>query len=99
MMNRLDEKVAVVTGGASGMGLSTVMRFLEEGAAVVIADFNQTTGTVAVEQAISLGYEGKVSFIKTDVASEADIVAMLDEAVSRCAVQQRRRWWRDWPID
>jgi len=65
------------------MGLSTVMRFLEEGAAVVIADFNQTTGTVAVEQAISLGYEGKVSFIKTDVASEADIVAMLDEAVSR----------------
>ena len=43
MMNRLDEKVAVVTGGASGMGLSTVVRFLEEGAAVVIADFNETT--------------------------------------------------------
>jgi NAD(P)-dependent dehydrogenase (short-subunit alcohol dehydrogenase family) len=59
MMNRLDEKVAVVTGGASGMGLSTVVRFLEEGAAVVIADFNETTGTAAVEKAISLGYEKK----------------------------------------
>ena len=82
-MNKLDEKVAVVTGGASGMGLSTVVRFLEEGAAVVIADFNETTGAAAVEKAISLGYEGRVSFIKTDVASEADIVAMLDDAVNR----------------
>ena len=82
-MNRLNEKVAVVTGGASGMGLSTVIRFLEEGASVVIADFNETTGTAAVEQANGLGYETSVSFIKTDVASEPDIVAMLDEAVSR----------------
>ncbi|MGV0034605.1 MAG: SDR family NAD(P)-dependent oxidoreductase [Candidatus Azotimanducaceae bacterium WSBS_2022_MAG_OTU7] len=83
MMNRLDKKVAVVTGGASGMGLSTVMRFLEEGASVVIADFNATTGTAVVEEATRLGYEGRISFIKTDVASEPDIVAMLDEAVSR----------------
>ena len=83
MMNRLNEKVAVVTGGASGMGLSTVIRFLEEGASVVIADFNETTGTAAVEQANRLGYETSVSFIKTDVASESDIVAMLDEAVTR----------------
>ncbi|MEO2182591.1 MAG: SDR family oxidoreductase [bacterium] len=82
MMKRLNEKVAVVTGGASGMGLSTVIRFLEEGASVVIADFNETTGVAAVEQANRLGYEGAVSFIKTDVASEPDIVAMLDEAVS-----------------
>ena len=83
MMNRLNEKVAVVTGGASGMGLSTVIRFLEEGASVVIADFNETTGVAAVEQANRLGYDGAVSFIKTDVASEPDIVAMLDEAVNR----------------
>ena len=82
-MNRLNEKVAVVTGGASGMGLSTVIRFLEEGASVVIADFNETTGVAAVEQANRLGYDGAVSFIKTDVASEPDIVAMLDEAVNR----------------
>ncbi|MGV0036434.1 MAG: SDR family NAD(P)-dependent oxidoreductase [Candidatus Azotimanducaceae bacterium WSBS_2022_MAG_OTU7] len=83
MMNRLDKKVAVVTGGASGMGLSTAIRFLEEGASVVIADFNETTGTAVVEEATRQGYEGRISFIKTDVASEPDIVAMLDEAVSR----------------
>ena len=82
-MKRLNEKVAVVTGGASGMGLSTVIRFLEEGASVMIADFNATNGTAAVEEAIRQGHDGRVSFIKTDVASEADIVAMLEEAASR----------------
>ena len=56
-MGEMDGKVAVVTGGASGMGLSTVIRFLEEGASVVIADFNETTGAAAVEQANGLGYE------------------------------------------
>ncbi|HIL80076.1 MAG TPA: SDR family NAD(P)-dependent oxidoreductase, partial [Myxococcales bacterium] len=37
---RLDGKVAVVTGGASGMGLASVKRFRSEGARVVIADYN-----------------------------------------------------------
>ena len=41
---RLDKKVAIVTGGASGMGRSTVERFVREGASVVIADFNTDTG-------------------------------------------------------
>ena len=41
---RLADKVAIVTGGASGMGLETVMRFAAEGAKVVIADFNEETG-------------------------------------------------------
>ena len=41
---RLAGKSAVITGGASGMGRSTVMRFLREGASVVVADFNEAHG-------------------------------------------------------
>ena len=44
---RLQQQVAVITGGASGMGLATVMAFLAAGAKVVIADFNAETGAAA----------------------------------------------------
>jgi NAD(P)-dependent dehydrogenase (short-subunit alcohol dehydrogenase family) len=43
-MNRLAGKVAIVTGGASGMGRATVMRFLAEGAKVLVADLNEANG-------------------------------------------------------
>ena len=43
-MGQLDGKVAVITGAASGMGLATAQRFVAEGAAVVIADFNADAG-------------------------------------------------------
>jgi NAD(P)-dependent dehydrogenase (short-subunit alcohol dehydrogenase family) len=80
---RLKGKVAVVTGGASGMGLASVMRFLAEGAQVVIADYNVETGEAALTDATSAGFSDAVSFIRTDVAREEDVVAMLDHAVDR----------------
>ena len=80
---RLKGKVAVVTGGASGMGLASVMRFLAEGAQVVIADYNGETGEAALADAASTGFSDAVSFIRTDVAKEEDVVAMLDHAVDR----------------
>lgn len=78
---RLAGKVAVVTGGASGMGKDTVLRFLAEGARVVIADFNAVTGEAVLAEATDLGFSEDVRFIKTDVAVEADIEAMLACAV------------------
>ncbi len=73
---RLPGKVAVITGGASGMGRATVLRFLDEGAQVLIADFNALTGQETLELAAARGHAAKVRFIKTDVAREADIEAM-----------------------
>ncbi|HIF96867.1 MAG TPA: SDR family oxidoreductase [Myxococcales bacterium] len=80
---RLDGKVAVVTGGASGMGLASVKRFRSEGARVVIADYNGEAGEAALTEAKSAGFGDAISFIRTDVASEEDVIAMLDHAVDR----------------
>ena len=77
MAGRLEGKVAVVTGGASGIGEATVRRFLEEGARVVIADLQ---GDAGVALAAELG-DG-VRFLRTDVTSEDDVAAAVDLAVS-----------------
>ncbi|MEM7220720.1 MAG: SDR family oxidoreductase [Pseudomonadota bacterium] len=77
---RLQDKVAVITGGASGMGRDTVMRFLAEGARVVVADFNAETGEDTVRDANAQGYEGRVVFERVDVVAEADVEAMIDRA-------------------
>jgi len=79
---RLQDKVAVITGGASGMGRATALRFLAEGASVVIADFNATTGEETLGLAAAAGHGERVRFIRTDVAREADIEAMIGHAVS-----------------
>lgn len=74
---RLQDKVAVVTGGASGMGAATVRRFLEEGARVVVADFNAQTGAQMVVDAQAQGFPDQCLFHQVDVASETDISAAL----------------------
>ena len=79
-MGRLDNKVAVITGAASGMGRATAIRFAGEGAAIVIADLNEEGGQAAVRECKENG--GNAVFQKTDVASEAAIEAAIDRAVS-----------------
>ena len=80
---QLKDKVAVITGGASGMGQATAMRFLKEGASVVIADFNEDTGKQTLAIASERGFRAKTRFIRTDVAKETDIEAMIKLAISQ----------------
>ncbi|MBK5289266.1 MAG: SDR family oxidoreductase [Acidimicrobiia bacterium] len=71
-------KVAIVTGGAGGIGLAMVERFVAEGASVVIADTNVEAGRAAAEQ---LG--PTAAFAATDVARAEEVQAAVDLAVDR----------------
>lgn len=82
MAGRLQGKVAVITGGASGMGRATVLRFLAEGASVVVADMNEETGKQTLELAAKDGHAEHVRFIRTDVADEPSVEAMVRLALS-----------------
>ncbi|MGR8918334.1 MAG: SDR family NAD(P)-dependent oxidoreductase [Gammaproteobacteria bacterium] len=74
---RLDNKVAVITGGASGMGRATVLRFLDEGARVVVADFNADTGAALMTEIEARGQADRARFVRADVAAEDDVAAMI----------------------
>jgi NAD(P)-dependent dehydrogenase (short-subunit alcohol dehydrogenase family) len=82
-MKRLQGKVAIVTGGASGMGRATVMRFLADGARVVVADLNEANGAETVSVAKAQGHGDAIAFQRCDVAKEADVVALVAAAEKR----------------
>ncbi|WP_422124376.1 SDR family NAD(P)-dependent oxidoreductase [Planococcus sp. X10-3] len=71
-------KVAVVTGGASGIGLAAAKSYLAKGAKVVIADFNEEGGKQAAD---TLKGDGEVAFFKVDVSSEEAVETMIKFAV------------------
>ena len=73
-MFSLEGKAAVVTGGASGIGLATVKRFAEAGARVVIAD---------IRDAEELAREVDGLFVKTDVTQEDQVKALMDTTAER----------------
>lgn len=78
-MGRLNDKVAVVTGGGSGIGRATCERFAEEGAAVVVAERNVDTGSDAARKITETG--ARAHFVETDVSDEASVKRMVAEAV------------------
>ena len=78
-MGKLDGKVAVITGAASGMGRATAIRFAQEGAGIVVADLNSQGGELVVSEIAAAG--GRAVFQRTDVTSEDDIKAMIGRAV------------------
>ena len=71
----LKGQVAVITGGASGMGLATAQRFVAEGASVVLADLNEGAGREAAD---ALGENAR--FERCDVSIEADVAAAIEVA-------------------
>ncbi|HYG26781.1 MAG TPA: glucose 1-dehydrogenase [Caulobacteraceae bacterium] len=72
MAGRLDGKVAVITGGCSGIGLGAVELFVKEGARVIAADLQDDKGA-----ALEKGYAGKVRYAHCDVTGEDDIAAAI----------------------
>jgi len=80
MAGRLEGKVAVITGGGSGIGRDTVLRFLAEGARVVASDINERTGLETLELAAQQGFGSAVVFQRTDVSDEAQVAATIDRA-------------------
>ncbi|HOA92135.1 MAG TPA: SDR family NAD(P)-dependent oxidoreductase [Quisquiliibacterium sp.] len=80
---RYDGKVMLVTGGGSGIGRATVLRFLDEGARVVIADYNEAAARETAALAGVRGAGERVAVVRADVASEADNAAMVAVALER----------------
>ena len=75
---RMENMVAVVTGGAGGMGRDTAMLFAREGASVVVGDVDSEGGSKLVAEAQASGL--KLSFLRTDVSKETDVAALIAKA-------------------
>lgn len=72
-MGRLSNKIAIVTGGASGIGKATAIRFSEEGASIAIWDVNEEKGAATVSEIESKG--GKAIFYKVNTVNLQDVEA------------------------
>jgi NAD(P)-dependent dehydrogenase (short-subunit alcohol dehydrogenase family) len=81
MAGQMKDKVALVTGGSSGIGRAAALAFAREGAKVVVADVQVAGGQETVGLIRDAG--GEAVFVRTDVASPVEVKALVDEAVQR----------------
>jgi NAD(P)-dependent dehydrogenase (short-subunit alcohol dehydrogenase family) len=79
MAGRLQDKVALVTGAASGIGRATALTFAREGAKLVIADMNEDGGQQTVHMITENG--GEATFVQVDVSNATEVQAMISKAV------------------
>jgi NAD(P)-dependent dehydrogenase (short-subunit alcohol dehydrogenase family) len=78
-MGILENKVALVTGAGSGIGLAIALTYAKEGAKVIVSDINEEHGAQAVEQIKSSG--GEASFIKADTSDPEQVEALVNSTV------------------
>src|ERR1700737_2036018 len=75
-----ENKVALVTGAASGLGLATARAFAESGASVVLADWNEEAAQSAAKELANKGH--KTLAIRCDVSDDAQVEAMVKQTVT-----------------
>ncbi|KKW90125.1 SDR family NAD(P)-dependent oxidoreductase [Sphingobium chungbukense] len=80
-MSKLHGKVAVVTGGASGIGHAIVDEFVREGAAVAIVDFDADRGSAAAESISKSG--GNATFFSADLSREHEVESVIKQVIER----------------
>ena len=93
---RLANKIALITGAASGIGQATAIRFAQEGAKVVVADIDEVKGRACVEQITAAG--NQAAFIQADVGLETELQQMVDFTVSTFGgldILHNNAYWTD----